>query len=137
MKRYLLLIPVILATTAAIADTQGSAPSRRADAQAQAAALLSRPHTSEGASADKVRSPSPALASAAADAQAQAAALLSGRRTGNQVKALSSVVEPSGARISVDAHAHARALLSGSRPSTDSQVQADRTQGSARTRRAM
>lgn len=137
MKRYLLMMPVILATTAAIADTAAIAPSRRADAQAQAAALLSRPHTSGGVNADEVRPPSPSPASATADAQAQAAALLSGRRTGNQVKAFSSVGEPSGARISVDAHAHARALLSGSRASTDSQVQTELTQGSARTRRAL
>jgi hypothetical protein len=137
MKRYLLLMPVILATTAAIADTRASVPSRRADAQAQAAALLSRPHTSGGVKADEVRSPSTSPISATADAQAQAAALLSGRRTGNQVTAFSSVVEPSGARISADAHAHARALLSGSRASTHSQVQTERTRRSARTRRAL
>jgi hypothetical protein len=53
MKRYLLLMPVIFATTAAIADTAAIAPSRRADAQAQAAALLSRPHTSGGVNADR------------------------------------------------------------------------------------
>ena len=41
MKRHLLLIPMILATTAAIADAQTTAPSAPADAQAQAAALLS------------------------------------------------------------------------------------------------
>lgn len=137
MKRYLLLMPVIFATTAAIADTAAIASSRRADAQAQAAALLSCPHTSGGVNADRVRSPSPSPASATAGAQAQAAALLSGRRAGNQVKAFSSVLEPSGARISVDAHVHARELLSGSRSSTDSQVQAEHTQGSARTRHAL
>jgi hypothetical protein len=137
MKRHLLLMPVILATTAALADTQATAPSNRGDAQAQAAALLSRPHTSGAANAARVHSPSPSPASATADAQAQAAVLLSGRRTGNQVRAFTSVVEPSGARTSVDAHAHARALLSGSRASTHSQVQAQRTQGSARTRRAL
>jgi hypothetical protein len=134
MKRYLLLMPVILATTAAIADTEAFTPSRRADAQAQAAALLSGPHAS-GANADRMRSPSPA--SATADAQAQAAALLSGRTVGNQVKADSSVVEPSGGRVAMDAQAHARALLSGSQASTDSQVQTERTQGSARPRRAL
>ena len=133
MKRYLLLMPVILATTAAIADTRASVPSRRADAQAQARALLSRPHTSGRVKADEVRSPSPTPASVTADAQAQAAALLSGRRTGNQVAAFSSVVEPSGARISADAHSHAGALLSGYRASTYSQVQTKRAQDGAST----
>lgn len=135
MKRYLLLLPVILATTAALADTEASTTSRRSDAQVQAAALLSGPHAS-GVNADRVRSPSPSSASATSDAQAQAAALLSGR-TGNQAKAASSVVEPSGGRISMDAQAHARALLSGSQTSTDSQVQTERTQGGAHTRRAL
>jgi hypothetical protein len=132
MKRYLLLMPVILATTAAIADAQAIAPSSRGDAQAQAAALLSGPHTSGGVKADEVRSRSPSHTSTTADAQAQAAALLSGRRTGNQVNALSSVVEPSGARVSADAHAQAAALLRGSRASTQSQVRAERTDGGAR-----
>jgi hypothetical protein len=95
MKRHLLLVPVILATTAAIADTQAIAPSSRADAQAQAAALLG------------------------------------GRRTGNQVKALSSVVEASDAPASADAHAQAAALLSGYRASPHSRVETERTQGSA------
>lgn len=135
MKRYLLLLPVILATTAALANTEDSTLSRRADAQAQAAALLSGSHAS-GVNADRVRSPSSSPASATSDVQAQAAALLSGR-TGNQVKAVSSVVEPSVGRISMDAQAHARALLSGSQASTDSQGQTERTQGSARTRRAL
>ena len=42
--------------TAAVADTQATAPSSRADAQAQAAALLSRPHTSGAVKTDEVRS---------------------------------------------------------------------------------
>jgi hypothetical protein len=130
MKRYLFLMPVILVTTAAIADTQATAPSIRADAQAQAAALLSRPHTSK---ADEVRSPSPSLTSATADAHAQAAALLSGLRTGSQVRAFPRVVELSGTRPSADAHAQAAALLSGSRVFTHSQVQAERTQDGARS----
>lgn len=133
MKRYLLLMPVILATTAAIADTRASVPSRRADAQAQAAALLSRPHTSGGVKAEEVRSPSTSLISATPDAQAQAAALLSGLHTGSQVRAFPRAVEPSGTRPSADAHAQAAALLSGSRVFTHSQVQAERTQSGART----
>lgn len=132
MKRYLLLMPVILATTAALADTQAIAPSNRGDAQAQAAALLSRPHTSALAKTEG-RPSSPSRVSAGMDAHESAAALLSGRRTGDQVKAFSSAVEPSDARISADAHAHARALLSGSRPATASRLRAERTQDGART----
>jgi hypothetical protein len=131
MKRYLLLMPVILATTTALADAQAIAPSSRGDAQAQAAALLGGPHTSGGVKADEVRSRSPSHTTP--DAQAQAAALLSGRRAENQVKALSSAVEPSGARVSADAQAQAAALLRGSRASTHSQVRAERTDGGART----
>jgi hypothetical protein len=130
MKRHLLLVPVILATTAAIADTQAIAPSSRADAQAQAAALLNRPHAF-GLKGDEVRTRSPSHTSTTADAQAQAAALLGGRRTGNQVKALSSVVEASDAPASADAHAQAAALLSGYRASPHSRVETERTQGSA------
>jgi hypothetical protein len=138
MKRYLLLVPAILATTAAIADTRASVPSGQADAQAQAAALLGGPHTSGGVKADEARSLSPSPASVTADAQTQATALLSGRRTGNQVTANSSVdIEPTGAAISADAHAQARALLSGSRASTDSQVQAERTEGRGHSRRVL
>jgi hypothetical protein len=132
MKRYLLLMPVILATTAAIADTQSTARSTRGDAQAQAAALLSRPHTPVAVQADEVRSPSPSAASTTGDAQAQAAALLSGVRPGRQVGAFPRVV-PSATRPSGDAHAQAAALLSGSRASTHSQVQAKRARDGART----
>jgi len=131
MKRHLFLMPVILATTAAIADTQATAPSSRADAQAQAAALLSRPQTSTEVKADEMRASSSSAVSTTADAQAQAAALLGGRRTGNQVKALSSVVEASDAPASADAHAQAAALLSGYRASPHSRVETERTQGSA------
>src|SRR4030095_11340442 len=52
MKRHLLLTPMILAATAAIADAQTTAPSTPADAQALAAALLSRPHTRGAVKAD-------------------------------------------------------------------------------------
>jgi hypothetical protein len=106
MKRHLLLVPVILATTAAIADTQAIAPSSRADAQAQAAALLNRPHAF-GLKGDEVRTRSPSHTSTTADAQAQAAP------------------------ASADAHAQAAALLSGYRASPHSRVETERTQGSA------
>jgi hypothetical protein len=119
--------------TAAIADTQATAPSSRADAQSQAAALLSRPHTSGAVKTDEVRSPSSSLISTTADAQAQAAMLLNGVRLGSQVRAFPRVVEPTDTRPSADAQAQAAALLSGFRASAHSQVQAERAQGDART----
>jgi hypothetical protein len=119
--------------TAAIADTPATAPSSRTDAQAQAAALLSRPHTSGAVKTDEVRAPSSSLVSTTADAQAQAAMLLTGARPGNRVSAFPRVVEPTDTRPSADAQAQAAALLSGSRPSAHSPVQAQRAQGDART----
>jgi hypothetical protein len=114
MKRYLLLIPVILATTAAIADAQTTAPSTPADAQAQAAALLSRPHA---LGATKAYARSLSASSDALDAHASAAALLSGARPRNRVNAVAAIAESTGARVSTDAQAQAAALLSGSRSS--------------------
>src|SRR5687767_2144766 len=114
MKRHLLFIPMILATTAAIADAQTTAPSAPADVQAQAAALLSRPHAL-GAAKTEARSLSPV--SAALDAHESAAALLSGARPRNRVNAVAAVAESTGARVSTDAQAQAAALLSGSRSS--------------------
>jgi hypothetical protein len=119
--------------TAAVADTQATAPSSRADAQAQAAALLSRPHTSGAVKTDEVRSPSSSLVSTTADAQAQAAMLLNGVRPGRQVRAFPRVVEATDSRPSADAQAQAAALLSASRAFAHSQVQAERAQGDART----
>ena len=118
---------------AAIGDTQATSPSSRADAQAQAAALLSRPHTSGGAKTDEVRSPSPSPVSTKADAQAQAAMLLSGLRPGSRVRGFPQVVEATGTRPSADAQAQAAALLSGARASAHSQVQGELTQGDAPT----
>lgn len=115
MKRYLYLMPVILATTSAIADTQATTPSTRADAQVQAAALLSRPQASEGVKADEVRASSSSSVSTTADAQAQAAALLSGVRHGTQVRSFPRIDKPSDTQPSADAQAQAAALLSGSR----------------------
>lgn len=131
----LALIAALLSSafaTAAIADTQATAPSSRADAQSQAAALLSRPHTSGGVKTDEVRSSSSSLVSTTADAQAQAAMLLNGVRPGSQVTAFLRVVEPTDARPTADAQAQAAALLSGSRVSAHPQVQAERTQGDVR-----
>jgi hypothetical protein len=132
MKRHLLLMPVILAATAAIADTQATAPSGRADAQSRAAALLSRPHTSGGVKTDEVHSSSSSPVATTADAQAQAAMLLNGVRPASQVTAFLQIVEPTDARPAADAQAQAAALLSGSRVSAHPQVQAERTQGDGR-----
>ena len=129
MKRHLLLIPMILATSAAIADAQTTAPSVPADAQAQAAALLSRPHAiGTGEANTRLLSLSPV--SAPLDAHQSAAALLSGARSNNRVKPVSAVTESTDARVSTDAQAQAAALLSGSRPSTS---QTKRTDNGART----
>jgi hypothetical protein len=133
MKRHFLLIPLIFATTAAIADTQTIAPS--ADAQAQAAALLSPPHA-VGAPKAEARSPSRSSVSAALDAQESAAALLSGVRPGNRVTAVSASAERSRSHASADAQAQAAALLRGSRTSSESQTpanQANQANGDART----
>jgi hypothetical protein len=133
MKRYLFLMPVILATTAAIADTQATASSSRADAQAQAAALLSRPQTSAGVKADEMRASSSSPVSTSADGQAQAVALLSGLRPATQVRSFPRIAEPSNNQPSADAQAQAGALLSGSRAATHSQGQAQRRQDGAGT----
>jgi hypothetical protein len=127
MKRQLLLIPMILAATATIADAQTTAPSAPLDAQAQAAALLSRPDVLRAA---KVEAHTSAPVSPAPDAQESAAALLSGARPRNRVSALPAVADANGARISTDAQAQAAALLRGSRSST---VQTKRTDGGERT----
>jgi hypothetical protein len=127
MKSRFLLIPAILATASAFAYEQGGP----VDAQAQAAALLSRPHSSTVANAEG-RSVSPSPVSAAVDAHASAAALLSGLRPESQVVVSFPVAQPS-VRVAADAHAQAAALLSGSRASTVSQLQANRTRTRGRT----
>jgi hypothetical protein len=121
MKRQLLLIPMILAATAALAD----APT---DAQAQAAALLSPPTLQTVKAEARTLSPSPA--SPALDAHESAAALLSGARPRNRVNAVAAVAESNGTRVSTDAQAQAAALLGGSRSST---AQTKRTDGGERT----
>jgi hypothetical protein len=116
MKARLLLIPVILATTAAIADTP-STFSDRTDAQARAAALLSRPHTPAAANSRSNASP---VESTKGDAHARAAALLSPQRTEG---ATTPVPVARGMIVNVDAHEHAAALLSGPRISREAQQQ--------------
>jgi hypothetical protein len=107
MKSRLLLIPTILAMTAAATAAQG------ADAHAQAAALLSRPHTSAAPKADGQEGQQSA---ASLDAHASAAALLSGLRSGGRLTSVT-VSHPSPTSMSADAQAQAAALLSGFRSS--------------------
>ena len=116
MRARFLLIPAILATTAAIADTP-STFSDRTDAQARAAALLSRPHRS--ATASSLSNPSP-VESTKGDAHARAAALLSPQRTEG---ATTSVPVARAMVVYVDAQRHAAALLSGSRIYREAQQQ--------------
>lgn len=111
MKSLLFLIPAIFATTAALADAQTAMLPKPADAHVQAAALLSRPHTSETMKLER----SSSVSEMAIDAHASAAALLSGHRIGLQATASLAGGEPSYGRTSADAHAQAAALLSGTR----------------------
>ena len=106
MKSRLLLIPAILVTTAAFADTS----SAFSDAQAQAAALLSRPQTSVTGNVHSEWNPSPV--ESRLEGHARAAALLSSSRAEGPVTSVS-VVPVSAGRV--DAHEQAAALLSGSR----------------------
>ena len=126
MKSRLVVIPLILMTTAAIADNQRAPISRPTDAQAQAAALLS-PHTFRTANDEQRRSPS--VASPAMDAHASAAALLGGTRSAGTSNANAAIGQPSGTRLSGDAQTQAAALLRGSHRSAHSQLQAQRTKG--------
>lgn len=103
MNPRLFLIPAILATSAAFGASAD-------DAQSQAAALLSRPQTSESSSRELAPVYSSALA--AADAQARAAALLSGVHPGHGAR---TTVNASRSVVASDAHAQAAALLSGAR----------------------
>ncbi|MFC4311982.1 hypothetical protein ACFPN2_23070 [Steroidobacter flavus] len=126
MKSRLLVIPLILATTAAIADTSSGA-SRPADARAQAAALLS-PHTFS-IPKEKGQMQSPSVSSAPMDAQASAAALLSGTRPASAGNARVPVGETSGEQIRGDAQARAAALLLGSQRSSYPRLQVQQTKG--------
>jgi predicted Zn-dependent protease len=120
MKARFLLIPAILATTGAIADTS-STFSDRTDAQARAAALLSRPH--RPVIANSLSNPPPAE-SIKGDAHARAAALLSPQRTEGATTPVPVAREMV---VHVDAHEHAAALLSGSRISREARQRAQQT----------
>lgn len=116
MKPFLLLIPMMLSTTAALADTlrTSSPPLRPADAQSQAAALLRRPQTLGTPHVD-VRVGQASRPRVSVDAQAHAAALLSRPRTQGTANAGLTVGQASRARMPVDAQAQAAALLSPAR----------------------
>jgi hypothetical protein len=107
MKPRLLLTPMILAMTAAAAAAQG------ADAQAHAAALLSRPYTAAAPETDRQARQDSAVS---LDAHARAAALLGGLRPEGQTHSIQ-VSAPSVTFMSADAQAQAAALLSGRRAS--------------------
>jgi len=104
MKLSILLLPAILTTTAALADSQ-----------TQAAALLSRPHTPVAVKVER----SSSVSETAIDAHASAAALLSGQRIAREMTT-SAVREPSYAHKAADAHAQAAALLGGTRTTAGS-----------------
>jgi hypothetical protein len=128
-----LLLPAIVATATTL-GASASAHSEPRDAQAQAAALLSRPHAPGPVKAHE-GAPS---SSAAVDAHASAAALLSGRpinvpdqigipyiRVGRSSSRQASApvrIAPSVARLQLNAHTHAAALLKGSRTTVGSHV---------------
>jgi hypothetical protein len=108
----LFLIPAILATTAALADSQTAVSPTPADAHTQAAALLSRPYTPVTGKLQR----SSSVSETAMDAHASAAALLSGHRIAHQATVSSAVPETSYGETPADAHSQAAALLSGTRP---------------------
>ena len=111
MKMHLLVLPVILATTAATADPLPSPLHVLADAQVQAAALLNAAHTSQSLGANKERR-SQSHMSPAMDAQASAAELLSPSRRSAGVNV--DVPIASATRLTADAQKQAAALLSSS-----------------------
>jgi hypothetical protein len=108
MKSRLVLISAIAAATAGF-GVASNALASPPDAQAQAAALLSPSHSSEGVR--KAESTS----SVVLDAQAHAAALLSGARVDGGAADSTQVTRSSASRTSGDARAQAAALLSGAR----------------------
>ena len=112
MNARLLLIPMILTTSIAVAETQPADSSHAGDAQRQAAALLSHSHASGGPTSGAV---SVSRVSAARDAHASAAALLRGDRADSNATVTLTVNVTTVPR---DAHAQAAAMLSGVRISS-------------------
>ena len=112
MKSRLLLIPAILAATAAF-GAPDNARSEPLDAQSRAAALLSGLQTTAALEVhDQADAPS---SSVFADAHASAAALLTGRSANGQATTRTRIDAPNALRTQSDAHARAAALLGGSR----------------------
>jgi hypothetical protein len=110
MKSIFLLIPAIVAATAAF-GAPSDAHSETRDAQAHAAALLSRPHTPRALEAREQTK------TTASDAHTSAAALLSGRSDDGHANASPRITLPVAAQAQQDAQVQAAALLSGSRAS--------------------
>jgi len=108
MKSRFILMPMILAATAANADALRTSPSQRADAQEQARALLSSAWTRGTVQADVAAAGQSGMR-VSADAQAQAAALLSRPRV--PVAVASDGTVPRTLRASSDAQAQAGFLL--------------------------
>ena len=116
MKLRLFLVPVIFATTAALADSQAAVSAKPADAHTQAAALLSRPHAPVSMNLER----SSSVSETNIDAHASAAALLSGHRVARRPTVSSAVRESLYGQTHADAHAQAAALLSGIRTAAGS-----------------
>jgi hypothetical protein len=107
-KSALFLVLMLLATSAAMGDNVPAI-----DAHAQAAALLSRPHSIGTASAGRAFSAS--VKSSRTDGHARAAALLSRPRT-DVIGRTAAATHSSGAQRTADGQAQAATLLS--RPRT-------------------
>jgi hypothetical protein len=114
MKSRLLFISTIAATAATL-GVSGIALSQPLDAQASAAALLSRPHTPVDSQVFK--QPNASSTSVAEDAHATAVRLLTGSRTAASASASVRSAQVTATRTPLDAHAQASALLSGARNS--------------------
>lgn len=121
MKLRLLLIPAIAVTATALGASPDSAHAESGDAQAQAAALLSRPHTPASLTSYERSS------SAAVDAHASAAALLRGDSSGPSENVSARITASTVAPIALGAHAHAAALLRGSHISVGERLRATDT----------
>lgn len=106
-----LLVPAILASATAF-GASASPHSAALDAQAQAAALLSRPTVAGPVKAHEGQYA--VSSSVEMDAHASAAALLSGRTSETNAKASARVAASAVAPTRLDAHAHAATLLRGS-----------------------
>lgn len=117
------LVPAILAAATAF-GASASSHSATPDAQAQAAALLSRSDVAEPVKAHE--RPYALSSSVNMDAHASAAALLSGRTSDTNAKASARVAASAGAPTRLDAHAHAATLLRGAHTAVEERSQSTR-----------